>query len=139
MPNHPAIVAVAEQSSGNIMAKNPEKLIEEAWLAASKEFRIGTKKIFKPATCRLLFSNNEQAGLEEGFPFRTYGTSCTNPRSHSLSQRRPIEPACHAIRSGAYSTVLVGGIEKMTIAGTRFRDDLMLFGRSLELLWQEAP
>ncbi len=34
--------------------------------------------------------------------------------------------ACHAIRSGAYSTVLVGGIEKMTDRWDKIRDDLML-------------
>jgi acetyl-CoA acetyltransferase len=34
--------------------------------------------------------------------------------------------ACHAIESGAYSKVLVGGIEKMTDRWDKIRDDLML-------------
>jgi acetyl-CoA C-acetyltransferase len=34
--------------------------------------------------------------------------------------------ACHAIQAGAYSTVLVGGIEKMTDRWDKIRDDLML-------------
>ena len=34
--------------------------------------------------------------------------------------------ACHAIQAGVYSTVLVGGIEKMTDRWDKIRDDLML-------------
>jgi acetyl-CoA C-acetyltransferase len=34
--------------------------------------------------------------------------------------------ACHAIQAGAYNTVLVGGIEKMTDRWDKIRDDLML-------------
>ena len=45
MQNRPAIVAVGRTKFGEHYGKEPEKLIEEAWLAASRECNIERKDL----------------------------------------------------------------------------------------------
>jgi len=124
MPNHPAIVAVGRTKFGEHYGKEPEKLIEEAWLAASKESGLERKDLQAcyMSDCFLPITN--KLGLEEGFLSEL--TELHVPMEVTRSVSAALLTACHAIRSGAYSTVLVGGIEKMTDRWDKIRDDLML-------------
>jgi acetyl-CoA acetyltransferase len=72
--------------------------------------------------CLLPITN--KLGLEEGFLSEL--TELHVPMEVTRSVSAGLLTACHAIRSGAYSTVLVGGIEKMTDRWDKIRDDLML-------------
>jgi len=124
MPNRPAIVAVGRTKFGEHYGKEPEKLIEEAWLAASKESGLERKDLQAcyMSDCFLPITN--KLGLEEGFLSEL--TELHVPMEVTRSVSAALLTACHAIRSGAYSTVLVGGIEKMTDRWDKIRDDLML-------------
>jgi acetyl-CoA C-acetyltransferase len=72
--------------------------------------------------CFLPITN--KLGLEEGFLSEL--TELHVPMEVTRSVSAALLTACHAIKSGAYSTVLVGGIEKMTDRWDKIRDDLML-------------
>ena len=124
MQNSPAIVAVGRTKFGEHYGKEPEKLIEEAWLAASRECGIERKDLeaFYLSDCFLPITN--KLGLEEGFLSEL--TELHVPMEVIRSVSAALLIACHAIRAGAYNTVLVGGIEKMTDRWDKIRDDLML-------------
>lgn len=124
MQNRPAIVAVGRTKFGEHYGKEPEKLIEEAWLAASQESGLERKDLQAcyMADCFLPITN--KLGLEEGFLSEL--TELHVPMEVTRSVSAALLTACHAIQSGAYSTVLVGGIEKMTDRWDKIRDDLML-------------
>jgi acetyl-CoA C-acetyltransferase len=124
MQNRPAIVAVGRTKFGEHYGKEPEKLIEEAWLAASQESGLERKDLEAcyMSDCFLPITN--KLGLEEGFLSEL--TELHVPMEVTRSVSAALLTACHAIRSGAYSTVLVGGIEKMTDRWDKIRDDLML-------------
>ena len=124
MQNRPAIVAVGRTKFGEHYGKEPEKLIEEAWLAASQESGLERKSLEAcyMSDCFLPITN--KLGLEEGFLSEL--TELHVPMEVTRSVSAALLTACHAIRSGAYSTVLVGGIEKMTDRWDKIRDDLML-------------
>ena len=124
MQNSPAIVAVGRTKFGEHYGKEPEKLIEEAWLAASRECGIERKDLeaFYLSDCFLPITN--KLGLEEGFLSEL--TELHVPMEVTRSVSAALLIACHAIRAGAYNTVLVGGIEKMTDRWDKIRDDLML-------------
>lgn len=124
MQNRPAIVAVGRTKFGEHYGKEPEKLIEEAWLAASQESGIERKDLEAcyMSDCFLPITN--KLGLEEGFLSEL--TELHVPMEVTRSVSAALLTACHAIKSGAYSTVLVGGIEKMTDRWDKIRDDLML-------------
>ncbi len=124
MQNWPAVVAVGRTKFGEHYGKEPEKLIEEAWLAASRECGIERKDIeaFYMSDCFLPITN--KLGLEEGFLSEL--TQLHVPMEVTRSVSAGLLTACHAISSGAYETVLVGGIEKMTDRWDKIRDDLML-------------
>ncbi|MCL1977524.1 MAG: hypothetical protein FWG55_05430 [Candidatus Bathyarchaeota archaeon] len=124
MQNRPVIVAVGRTKFGEHYGKEPEKLIEEAWLAASNECNLERKNL---ETCYmsdyfLLITN--KLGLEEGFLSEL--TELHVPMEVTRSFSAALKTACHAIQAGVYSTVLVGGIEKMTDRLDKIRDDLML-------------
>jgi acetyl-CoA C-acetyltransferase len=72
--------------------------------------------------CLLPITN--KLGLEEGFLSEL--TELHVPMEITRSVSAALQTACHAIRAGVYSTVLVGGIEKMTDRWDKIRDDLML-------------
>jgi acetyl-CoA C-acetyltransferase len=124
MQNSPAIVAVGRTKFGEHYGKEPEKLIEEAWLAASRECGIERKDLEAcyMSDCFLPITN--KLGLEEGFLSEL--TELHVPMEVTRSVSAALLTACHAIAAGVYSTVLVGGIEKMTDRWDKIRDDLML-------------
>ena len=124
MQNRPAIVAVGRTKFGEHYGKEPEKLIEEAWLAASRECSIERKDLQAcyMSDCFLPITN--KLGLEEGFLSEL--TELHVPMEVTRSFSAALNTACHAIQAGVYDTVLVGGIEKMTDRWDKIRDDLML-------------
>jgi len=124
MQNRPAIVAVGRTKFGEHYGKEPEKLIEEAWLAASKECNMERKNLEAcyMSDCFLPITN--KLGLEEGFLSEL--TELHVPMEVTRSFSAALMTACHAIEAGIYNTVLVGGIEKMTDRWDKIRDDLML-------------
>jgi acetyl-CoA C-acetyltransferase len=124
MQNRPAIVAVGRTKFGEHYGKEPEKLIEEAWLAASNECSIERKDLEAcyMSDCFLPITN--KLGLEEGFLSEL--TELHVPMEITRSFSAALMTACNAIQAGVYNTVLVGGIEKMTDRWDKIRDDLML-------------
>ncbi len=124
MQNRPAIVAVGRTKFGEHYGKEPEKLIEEAWLGASKECNMERKDLEAcyMSDCFLPITN--KLGLEEGFLSEL--TQLHVPMEVTRSFSAALLTACHAIQAGVYNTVLVGGIEKMTDRWDKIRDDLML-------------
>ena len=124
MQNRPAIVAVGRTKFGEHYGKEPEKLIEEAWLAASNECNMERKDLEAcyMSDCFLPITN--KLGLEEGFLSEL--TELHVPMEVTRSVSAALLTACHAIQAGVYKTVLVGGIEKMTDRWDKIRDDLML-------------
>jgi len=124
MQNRPAIVAVGRTKFGEHYGKEPEKLIEEAWLSASQESGIERRDLEACYMSDCLLPITNKLGLEEGFLSEL--TDLHVPMEVTRSVSAALLTACHAIQSGAYNTVLVGGIEKMTDRWDKIRDDLML-------------
>jgi len=124
LQNQPAIVAVGRTKFGEYYGKEPEKLIEEAWLAASNECCIERKDLEAcyMSDCFLPITN--KLGLEEGFLSEL--TELHVPMEVTRSFSAALLTAYHSIQAGVYNTVLVGGIEKMTDRWDKIRDDLML-------------
>jgi acetyl-CoA C-acetyltransferase len=124
LQNRPTIVAVGRTKFGEHYGKEPEKLIEEAWLAASNECSLERKDLEAcyMSDCFLPITN--KLGLEEGFLSEL--TELHVPMEVTRSFSAALLTACHAIQAGVYNTVLVGGIEKMTDRWDKIRDDLML-------------
>ncbi|MGD6934081.1 MAG: thiolase C-terminal domain-containing protein [Candidatus Bathyarchaeia archaeon] len=124
MQNRPVIVAVGRTKFGEHYGKEPEKLIEEAWLAASNECNLERKNLEAcyMSDCFLPITN--KLGLEEGFLSEL--TELHVPMEVTRSFSAALKTACYAIQAGVYNTVLVGGIEKMTDRWDKIRDDLML-------------
>ena len=124
MNNRPAIVAVGRTKFGEHYGKEPEKLIEDAWLAASRESGLERRALEAcyMSDCFLPITN--KLGLEEGFLSEL--TELHVPMEITRSVSAALLAACYAVKSGAYKTVLVGGIEKMTDRWDKIRDDLML-------------
>ena len=124
MQNRPAIVAVGRTKFGEHYGKEPEKLIEEAWLAASKECGIERKDLEACFLSDCFLPITNKLGLEEGFLSEL--TELHVPMEVTRSVSAALLTACHGIQAGVYNTVLVGGIEKMTDRWDKIRDDLML-------------
>ncbi len=124
MQNRPAIVAVGRTKFGEHYGKEPEKLIEEAWLTASRECGIERKDLQACYLSDCFLPITNKLGLEEGFLSEL--TQLHVPMEVTRSVSAALLTACHAIQAGAYQTVLVGGIEKMTDRWDKIRDDLML-------------
>ena len=124
MQNRPVIVGVGRTKFGEHYGKEPEKLIEEAWLAASNDCSLERKDLEAcyMSDCFLPITN--KLGLEEGFLSEL--TELHVPMEVTRSFSAALLTACHAIQAGVYNTVLVGGIEKMTDRWDKIRDDLML-------------
>jgi acetyl-CoA C-acetyltransferase len=124
LQNCPAIVGVGRTKFGEHYGKEPEKLIEEAWLAASHECNIERKDLEAcyMSDCFLPITN--KLGLEEGFLSEL--TELHVPMEVTRSFSAALLTACHAIQAGIYNTGLVGGIEKITERWDKIRDDMML-------------
>jgi len=124
MYTRPAVVAVGRTKFGEHYEKEPEKLIEEAWLKASVEANIERKDLEACYLSDYFLPITNKLGLEEGFLSEL--TELHVPMEVTRSFSSALSSACNAIQAGRYSMVLVGGIEKMTDRWDKIRDDLML-------------
>jgi len=124
MQIRPAIVAVGRTRFGEHYEKEPEKLIEEAWLKASVEAGIERRDLEACYLSDYFLPITNKLGLEEGFLSEL--TELHVPMEVTRSFSSALSIACNAIRAGKHSIVLVGGIEKMTDRWDKIRDDLML-------------
>ncbi len=124
MQNCPAIVAAGRTRFGEHYEKEPEKLIEEAWLKASVEADIERKDLEACYLSDYFLPITNKLGLEEGFLSEL--TELHVPMEVTRSFGSALSNACNAIQAGKYNMVLVGGIEKMTDRWDKIRDDLML-------------
>ncbi|MFZ1039669.1 MAG: thiolase family protein [Candidatus Bathyarchaeia archaeon] len=124
MKVRPAIIAVGRTRFGEHYEKEPEKLIEEAWLRASAEADIERKSLEACYLSDYFLPITNKLGLEEGFLSEL--TELHAPMEVTRSFGSALSNACNAIQAGRHSLVLVGGIEKMTDRWDKIRDDLML-------------
>jgi len=124
MGNRPVIVAVGRTKFGEHYEKEPEKLIEEAWLKASQEAGIERRDLEACYLSDYFLPITNKLGLEEGFLSEL--TELHVPMEVTRSFSSALMNACNAIQAGKYNVVLVGGIEKMTDRWDKIRDDLML-------------
>jgi len=124
MQDRPAIVAVGRTKFGEHYDKQPEKLIEEAWLKASQEADIERRDLEACYLSDYFLPITNKLGLEEGFLSEL--TQLHVPMEVTRSFSSALSNACNAIQAGKYNVVLVGGIEKMTDRWDKIRDDLML-------------
>ena len=124
MQNRPAIVAVGRTKFGEHYGKEPEKLIEEAWLAASQECNIERRDLEACYLSDCFLPITNKLGLEEGFLSEL--TELHVPMEATRSVSAALLTACQAIQAGVCDTALVGGLEKMTDRWDKIRDDLML-------------
>jgi len=124
MQNRPVIVAVGRTKFGEHYGKEPDKLIEEAWLAASNECNLERKDLETCYMSDYFLPITNKLGLEEGFLSEL--TELHVPMEVTRSFSAALKTACHAIQAGIYNTALVGGIEKMTDRWDKIRDDFML-------------
>ena len=124
MQNRPAIIAVGRTKFGEHYGKEPEKLIEEAWLAASRECGVERRDLEACYLSDFFLPITNKLGLEEGFLSEL--TELHVPMEVTRSVSAALLTAYHAIQAGVYNTVLVGGLEKMTDRWGKIRDDLML-------------
>ncbi|MGD0496446.1 MAG: hypothetical protein ABSB28_10505 [Candidatus Bathyarchaeia archaeon] len=124
MQNRPAIVAAGRTRFGEHYEKEPERLIEEAWLKASAETNIERKDLEACYLSDYFLPITNKLGLEEGFLSEL--TELHTPMEVTRSFSSALSNACNAIQAGRHTMVLVGGIEKMTDRWDKIRDDLML-------------
>jgi acetyl-CoA C-acetyltransferase len=124
MPIRPAIIAVGRTKFGEHYEKEPEKLIEEAWLKASIEANLERRDLEACYLSDYFLPITNKLGLEEGFLSEL--TELHVPMEVTRSFSSALSNACNAIQAGKYNVVLVGGIEKMTDRWDKIRDDLML-------------
>lgn len=124
MPIRPAIVAVGRTKFGEHYEKEPEKLIEEAWLKASIDANLERRDLEACYLSDYFLPITNKLGLEEGFLSEL--TELHVPMEVTRSFSSALSSACNAIQAGKYNVVLVGGIEKMTDRWDKIRDDLML-------------
>jgi len=124
MHNRPAIIAVGRTKFGEHYEKEPEKLIEEAWLKASQDADIERKDLEACYLSDYFLPITNKLGLEEGFLSELTGLHVPMEVTRSFSSA--LSNACNAIQAGKYNMILVGGIEKMTDRWDKIRDDLML-------------
>ena len=124
MQSRPAIIAVGRTKFGEHYEKQPERLIEEAWLKASEGARIERKDLKACYLSDYFLPITNKLGLEEGFLSEL--TELHVPMEVTRSFSSALLNACNAIQAGRYNMVLVGGMEKMTDRWDKIRDDLML-------------
>jgi len=120
----PAIIGVGRTKFGEHYEKEPEKLIEEAWLKASQSAGVERKNLDAAYIADYFLQLTNKIGIEEGFLSEL--TELHVPMEKTRSFSSALLNACNAIQSGRYDIVLVGGFEKMTDRWDKIRDDLML-------------
>ncbi|MEM1538989.1 MAG: hypothetical protein QXK33_01050 [Candidatus Bathyarchaeia archaeon] len=126
MSKRPVIVAAGRTKFGEHYEKQPERLIEEAWLRASEEAGLERKDLEACYISDYFLLITNKLGLEEGFLSEL--TELHVPMDFTRSFSSAFSNACNAIQAGKYDLVLIGGIEKMTDRWDKIRDDLMLLG-----------
>ncbi|MCS7095911.1 MAG: hypothetical protein N3F10_02565 [Candidatus Bathyarchaeota archaeon] len=126
MPPRPVIVGAGRTKFGEHYEKQPERLIEEAWLRASEDAGLERKDLEACYLSDYFLLLTNKLGLEEGFLSEL--TELHVPMSFTRSFSSAFADACNAIQAGKYDVILVGGIEKMTDRWDKIRDDLMLLG-----------
>ena len=124
MPNRPTIVSVGRTRFGEHYEKEPEKLIEEAWIKASMDVDLERRDLEACYLSDYFLPITNKLGLEEGFLSEL--TELHIPMEVTRSFSSALMNATNAIQAGRYDVVLVGGIEKMTDRWDKIRDDLML-------------
>ena len=120
----PAIIGVGRTKFGEHYEKEPEKLIEEAWLKASQSAGIERRNLDAAYIADYFLQLTNKIGIEEGFLSEL--TELHVPMEKTRSFSSALFNACNAIQAGRYDVVLVGGVEKMTDRWDKIRDDLML-------------
>ncbi len=120
----PAIIGVGRTKFGEHYEREPEKLIEEAWLKASESAGIERKNLDAGYFADYFLPITNKIGIEEGFLSEL--TELHIPMEKTRSFSSALLNACNAIQAGRYNLVLVGGVEKMTDRWDKIRDDLML-------------
>ena len=120
----PAIIGVGRTKFGEHYEKEPEKLIEEAWLKASMSAGLERKNLDAAYIADYFLTLTNKIGIEEGFLSEL--TELHVPMEKTRSFSSALLNACNAIQAGKYGIVLVGGVEKMTDRWDKIRDDLML-------------
>ncbi len=123
-PRCPAIIGVGRTKFGEHYEKEPEKLIEEAWLKASMSAGLERKNLDAAYIADYFLTLTNKIGIEEGFLSEL--TELHVPMEKTRSFSSALLNACNAIQAGKYGVVLVGGVEKMTDRWDKIRDDLML-------------
>ncbi|PVX26647.1 MAG: hypothetical protein CW716_05575 [Candidatus Bathyarchaeum sp.] len=120
----PAIIGVGRTKFGEHYERDPESLIEEAGLQALDSSGITRKDLDACYLSDYFLQVTNKIGLEEGFFSELLELHVPMEKTRSFSSA--LLNACHAVQSGKYDTVLVGGMEKMTDRWDKIRDDLML-------------
>ncbi|NIR87412.1 hypothetical protein GWO13_07545 [Candidatus Bathyarchaeota archaeon] len=120
----PAIIGVGRTKFGEHYEREHENLIEEAWLKASDAAGIERKDLDAGYFSDYFLQITNKVGIEEGFLSELSELHIPMEKMRSFSSA--LLNACHAIQSGKYRMVLVGGVEKMTDRWDKIRDDLML-------------
>ncbi|HKZ95269.1 MAG TPA: hypothetical protein VJ249_11940 [Candidatus Bathyarchaeia archaeon] len=120
----PAIIGVGRTKFGEHYEREPEKLIEEAWLKASVSAGLERKNLDAGYLADYFLPITNKIGIEEGFLSEL--TELHMPMEKTRSFSSALLNACTAIQAGRYNLVLVGGVEKMTDRWDKIRDDLML-------------
>ena len=118
------MVSVGRTRFGEHYEKEPEKLIEEAWLKASMEGNLERRDLEACYLSDYFLPITNKLGLEEGFLSEL--TELHVPMEVTRSFSSALMNAVNAIQAGRFDVVLVGGIEKMTDRWDKIRDDLML-------------
>jgi len=120
----PVIIGIGRTKFGEHYEREPEKLIEEAWLKASVSAGLERKDLDAGYLADYFLSITNKIGIEEGFLSEL--TELHMPMERTRSFSSALLNACTAIQAGRYDLVLVGGVEKMTDRWDKIRDDLML-------------
>ncbi len=103
----PAIISVGRTKFGEHYEKEPEKLIEEAWLEASAGIEIERRSLEACYLSDYFLPITNKLGLEEGFLSEL--TELHVPMEVTRSFSSALSNACNAIEAGKHDIVLVGG------------------------------
>ena len=121
---NPVILGVGRTKFGEHYERDPESLIEEAGLQALDSAGITRNDLNACYLSDYFLQVTNKIGLEEGFFSELLELHVPMEKTRSFSSA--LLNACHAVQSGKYELVLVGGMEKMTDRWDKIRDDLML-------------
>jgi len=98
--------------------------MEEAGLKALDSAEVERKDLDACYFSDYFLQLTNKIGIEEGFLSELLELHVPMEKTRSFSSA--LLNACHAVQSGKYDVVLLGGVEKMTDRWDKIRDDLML-------------